>query len=268
MIKEIRAEMLLHHLYPHHEGHWTVDAQGTFYRNYNSDIMSIDEETGLVSLARDGLLRLLPSELISPADEFLGDDYAQNREKMLWRQKLLKEAFMPFDTVQFAHSMDIERNVATLLAERDDYILSHFFGIGRTDVDAGHTQSNDAEDPLVREAQTLLPHIATLRGDLQLVRQLLAALLHCPVEMDLSHRYSTTESDRCWMPMVWYHIVKPGLDSEQYKEAMKALQPLTDFIREWLIPCDVVLRIDYRQHTGNSHGDTSSIILGYNSKTV
>lgn len=257
MIQEIRAELLLNSLYPDHDKHWLVTAQGTFYRNYNSDLMSIDSEAGTVRLARDGLLKLLPSELISPPDELRGEGFDKNRDKMLWRQTLLREAFAPFDTVQFAHSMNIERQVSSLLSERDEYILSNYFGINL----------DDTTDPLVRKAASLLPRISSLRGDLGMVRNLLSVLLQSPVEMDLSHRYSQTCSDRNWMPMVRYYVIKPGLSAAAYNEAMAALRPLADFVREWFIPCDIVSRIEYRQHK-DSGNVQQQVVLDYNTETV
>ena len=41
-IPEIRAEFLLNYLYPEVGDQWIVQNEGTFYRNYNSDLLSID----------------------------------------------------------------------------------------------------------------------------------------------------------------------------------------------------------------------------------
>ena len=59
-LSEIRAEVLLNHLYPEMEERWKVHHEGAFFRNYNGDSMSIDETTGEVRLSRDGFMRLLP----------------------------------------------------------------------------------------------------------------------------------------------------------------------------------------------------------------
>ena len=40
-IPEIRAEMLLNYLYPELATKWMVSDKGSFYRNYNDDIMSL-----------------------------------------------------------------------------------------------------------------------------------------------------------------------------------------------------------------------------------
>lgn len=256
MNQEIRAEMLLGRLYPDREKNWTVTAMGGFYRNYNSDIIDMDDETGRISLARDGLLQLLPDEMISPAEELRGEGFARNRKKMLWRQTLLRETFTPIDTARFAQGMELERRVSDLLNERDDYVLRNLIGI----------DPDTVTDPLVREALAILPRVATYRGNLKFVRELLVLLTDCPVEMDLSHRYSTTESDRAWMPMVWYHILKADLDQSSFIELTNALQPLIDFLREWLIPYDMACRIDYRSPSSEMNNG-KPVLLGYNTPT-
>ncbi len=48
-LSEIRAEVLLNHLYPEMEERWKVHHEGAFFRNYNGDSMSIDETTGEVT---------------------------------------------------------------------------------------------------------------------------------------------------------------------------------------------------------------------------
>ena len=42
-IAEIKAEVLLNHLYPELADQWIVKNKGTFYRNYIEDAMRIDE---------------------------------------------------------------------------------------------------------------------------------------------------------------------------------------------------------------------------------
>ena len=71
-ISEMKAEVLLNHLYPELAERWIVKNKGTFYRNYSEDVMRIDEEQGMVALSRDGFLRLLPQGLITTDDELKG----------------------------------------------------------------------------------------------------------------------------------------------------------------------------------------------------
>ena len=53
---EINAEMYLHYLYPELENQWRVESKGTFYRNYNQDVLTVETEEQRVELARDGFL--------------------------------------------------------------------------------------------------------------------------------------------------------------------------------------------------------------------
>ena len=43
-IPEIKAELLLNYLYPEAGSQWSVQNEGIFYRNYNSDLLSINKE--------------------------------------------------------------------------------------------------------------------------------------------------------------------------------------------------------------------------------
>ena len=62
---EIRAEVLLNYLYPEMENEWIVQSKGTFYRNYNQDLLWLDQKDHKVQLARDGFLKLLPEGLLT-----------------------------------------------------------------------------------------------------------------------------------------------------------------------------------------------------------
>ena len=97
-ITEIKAEVLLNHLYPELADQWIVKNKGTFYRNYSEDAMRIDEESGTVSLSRDGFLRLLPQGLITTDDELKGKDFHAKYEELKLRRSQLEELFRPFDS--------------------------------------------------------------------------------------------------------------------------------------------------------------------------
>ena len=80
-LSEIRAEVLLSHLYPEMEERWKVHHEGAFFRNYNGDSMSIDETTGEVRLSRDGFMRLLPQGVLTDDEELKGEDAAEKFKK-------------------------------------------------------------------------------------------------------------------------------------------------------------------------------------------
>ena len=83
---QIRAEVLLNYLFPEMANDWITQYKGTFYRNYNEDILSLNEDEGRVVLARDGFLRLLPEGLMTKEDDLKGEDAAQKFKALEWRR--------------------------------------------------------------------------------------------------------------------------------------------------------------------------------------
>jgi len=251
-ISEIRAEVLLNYLYPGMEDHWVAHCDGTFYRNYNGDSMAIDEETGEVRLSRDGFVKLLPQGLITSNNELKGEDAAQKFKELERRQRLLHEAFLPFDTYAFHKKLAIERQASDLLVRKLDFLLKEYFGFDLAKVDS----------PLVREAAVLLPYVCHYKGDLGFVSKLLATLLKCEVRM-CTGRYSQTDSTVRWLPKVRYELLMPNLTTEQYREQCEAIKPLVSFLREWLIPFDVHCEILVKEH-GAPQRVGERLTLNYN----
>ena len=84
-LSEISAEMLLNYLYPDLADRWIVQAEGTFYRNYNSDLLAYDDEAAVVQLSRDSFNQLLPQGLLYRSVE----RGKVNSEKLMARKRLL-----------------------------------------------------------------------------------------------------------------------------------------------------------------------------------
>lgn len=250
---EVSAEMLLVYLYPELEQEWVVHNKGTFYRNYNPDILDIDAETRTVSLTRDGYLRHLPQALISKEDELKGGNIKEKYEEIQKRIRLLEEAFVPFDTFFFRARLKAERKVSELLNERLEYILQRYFGI---------SLAKEA-NPYIREVAVLLPYVVHLKGNLDFVRRLLVCLFQCEVQMQKG-RYYMDDRISHWLPSVTYTLFIPGLTSETYREKNSLLVPLMEFIGEWFIPyeihCKALIR-DTKQHSKVKE----NLILNYNS---
>lgn len=254
-MKEISAEMLLGYYYPELSKVWKVNAMGTFYRNYSDDVMTLDTESGELSLARDGFLRLLPDAMISHPDELRGSGFAKNYESVKLRKQILKEAFVPYDTFNFRNKLRIERKVSQLLDSKLAYILQKYFMF---DIE-------NEQNEYVKEVATMLPFISKRRGDLPFIAELLKALYGCDVETDMSHRHSKTDSTVQWMPMVIYNIIMKGLTSKEYLCEVEKLKPLAKFIKEWFIPIDVKCRIEIKQHGINPSID-GLLVLDYNTE--
>lgn len=232
-ISEIRAEVLLNYLYPEMAGEWIARCEGSFYRNYSDDLMSLFEDREVV-LSRDGLLKLLPDGLISDESELTGN-VADNYQKLTARIKLLKEAFLPIDTFFFRQKLNIEQKTSELLKEKLSFLLKKYWGY---DIAAENNR-------YVKEVAVLLPYVSRLRADLGSIGRLLGDIVGCPAEMKLG-RYSEEDSTRWWLPKVEYQLLIPELTPEEYTNLREEIVPLQQFVAEWLIPVEMKCEINIR----------------------
>ena len=253
-ISEASAEMLLNFLYPEVEKQWIAHGEGSFYRNYNSDLLDFDDETKEIWTARDTFLNLLPQGVINQDNDLKGEDAAQKFKKIQRRIRLLNEAFLPIDTIAFHQRLFVERQVSELLQNKLSYVLNEYFGI----------DLNMVESPLVKEAALMLPYVSRSRGDFGLVAGLLGALLHCHVDI-ITGRYSHTDTTRRWLPRVRFELLIAGLSPEEFRLKDIELQPLRTFIREWFIPYEVKCEILIKEHHSEQQVNTR-LTLDYNTE--
>lgn len=251
-IHEASAEMLLNYLYPEVDKKWIAHGEGSFYRNYNSDLFDYDDETMEAWMARDTFLSLLPQGVITNDNDLKGEDVAEKFKKIQRRIRLLNEAFLPIDTNAFRQRLIVERQVSELLQNKLTYVLKEYFGI---DLDA-------LESPLVKEAALMLPYISRSRGDFSLVAALLGALLHCQVQT-MTGRYSHTDTTLRWLPRVRFELLIPGLSPEEFRTLNAEVQPLREFICEWFIPFEVKCDIVIKEHHSEQQVNTR-LTLDYN----
>ena len=88
--------------------------------------------------------------------------------------------------------------------------------------------------------------------------------MKCEVLMSVG-RYSHLDTTVCWLPKVRYDLLIPNLSAEEFKQRDAELQPLRDFITEWLIPFDVKCDIVVKWH--NLPPLTNqNLVLDYNSE--
>lgn len=254
-ISQASAEMLLNYLFPEMDGQWLADNKGSFYRNYNSDILALYANEKRVELSRDGFLKLLPQGLIGEDNELRNAKDVQEKSKELEQRKhLLHEAFLPLDTLHFRRYMQIEQKVAALLSDKMEYILKQYFDFNLA------TEQNH----YVRSLAVLMPFAKNIRANMQMLRHILSTLLGCQVIMTQG-RYSESDSTRCWMPMVRYDLIMPGLDAETYKARSAELEPLANFIREWFIPAEVYCQIKIKEY-GQPQRTNMRLTLNYNTE--
>lgn len=235
-IKEASAEMLLNYLYPEMAERWTVYNKGSFYRNYNRDILDVYADGGSVELTRDGFLDLLPEGLLTDEEELKGDVIVKSKE-LGKRIHLLREAFLPIDSIHFRQSLRLEREVASLVRGKVEYLLKEYFGYDL------QTEQNS----FVKAMAPLLPYAKGWRGDYRTLRRAMEYLFSCPVTVSTG-RYSHTDSTLGWLPSVTYKLAIPGLTTEQYLAKTAEIKPFASFVEEWFLPVEVVCQMKI---TGN-----------------
>lgn len=253
-IPQIRAELLLNYLYPDDWQKWIARGEGTFYRNYNYDLLSIDDEKMEALMSRDGFLSLLPPGMISDTQDLKGEDAGEKYKEMQRRIRLLREAFMPIDSFRFRRSLYVEHVAAEMLDDRLNYVLRTYFGI----------DLEEEPSELVRQAAVILPFVSKKRGDFGFVANLLSALLHCEVRIETG-RYSAIDSSRYWVPRIRFEMLIPGLSPQEYRELNEQVEPLRAFIREWLMPFEVVSEFVIKEHHVAQQTNTR-LTLGYNTE--
>lgn len=253
-IGQISAELLLNYLYPEMEQEWIADDKGSFFRNYNRDILELYTDEKRVELSRDGFLKLLPPGLLSDEEDLKSKDAVSKSKEVERRMHLLNEAFLPIDTMHFRQSLQIERQVSELQSTKVEYLLKEYFGF---DLAA-------EKNPYVKAAAVLLPYAKQWRGDFPALRRLIEVLFDCEVEMT-EGRYSESDSTIRWVPMIRYDLLIPNLETEEYKALSSQLQPFADFIREWFIPAEVVCQVNIKEH-GQTQQTNTRLTLDYNTE--
>lgn len=253
-IPDIRAEVLLNYLYPEMAKEWIARGEGVFYRNYNSDLLEIDDESKEIMMSRDGFLKLLPQGVLTEQTSIKGDTPIEQYKRTQRRMRLLKEAFLPIDTVHFQQSLLIEAQISELLQIKLSYVLQTYFG-----VDIENEPSR-----LVKEAAILLPYVNKLRGNFDVVASILGSLMHCEVQQIVG-RYSETDTTRRWLPSIKFELLIPDLTPEGYKELDNELEPLRTFIKEWFIPVEIHCSIVIKEHQ-EMRKPTTKLVLDYNTE--
>lgn len=253
-ISQISAEMLLNYFYPELMEKWVAHYAGTFYRNYNNDHLSIFDETAEVVLARDGFLKLLPEALLSDENDLKGGQLEEKHQQLEQKKKLFQEAFMPFNTFSFRQKLRIEQKLSEILNAKLEYLLKAYF----------HYDLAAETNPYVREIAVLLPFVSKLRADFGSIAKILGHLFGCKIQLK-EGRYSHVDSTRYWVPNVEYQLLMPGLSTEEYCKLKADIEPLQQFIAEWMMPAEVRCEITIKHHR-QPQTIGEGMILDYNTE--
>ena len=252
-LSEISAEMLVNYLYPELAEQWVPQDIGTFYRNYNCDVLGCDEQRAEIQLARDGFIQLLPQGLLFAGEDVSGKRKRERIDEQNSRKRLLQDLFRPFDAFAFRRKLQLERQVSAVLDTKLEYVLATYF----------HFDLAAETNSYVRDVAMLLPFVHTKRGDLLFVRNLLSTLFRCPVTLSKG-RYSLTDNKRVWVPMLTYELLVSHLTDETYRQLQQEIEPLSRFVQEWFLPFEAHSVIALKWHEAES--DKHQILLDYNSR--
>ena len=250
----VHAEMLLHYLYPEMDNQWMVEHLGTFYRNYNSDLINYDTENGLVQVARDSFTKLLPAGMLFSDTSLKGEGLKGKIDQQNEQLRLLRDLFQPLDNVVFKRQMGMERQVSELLEDKLEYVLKTWF----------HYDLRAEKNEYIRQMAGLLPLVRSIKGNYLIIRNILAAMFGCEVTCTVG-RYSDTDQTRSWLPMVRYELLIEGLDGRQYERMTNDVDELRQFITEWFFPFDTECRINIKWH-GQGMNDSEHWLLDYNTE--
>lgn len=247
--------MQLGYTYPDNDNNWIVRSKGTFYRNYQSDVMVVDEQNNVVDLARDGFIHILPQGLLTTDNDLRSDDPHKKKEawtKLKKRKRQLEAAFQPVDTIRFRNRMLTEKQISGILQDKQAIILREVYGINAADYPS----------PFVQQIMNILPNIRRFRGDLNYIRSFLASCTNSEVEL-IRKRYSDTDTSRQWIVEIIYNIYIDNLSSVEYQEMFEKAHQVEEFLREWLIPVEVKLKVGIKMRT-KTRKIGSPFILDYN----
>jgi len=250
-ISDIRAEMFLNRIFPE-KRKWNTKFKGEFYRNYNNDLLTYDDENSTVGLTRDGFTKLLPQGVLTRELDAKEMKNSSNFKKLERKNELLREAFTPIDNYVFGNMMDIEHEMSELLGMKVSHVLKTYFNF---DLD-------NEQNEYVKKAAVILPMVSKKRGDFSFIRNLLMFVLRKIVYMTKG-RYSDEDTTRYWLPKVRYDVVVQGLSKEEYGKFYNDVQPLCEFVNDWLVPFDVRAEIVIRERKKEPTLD-NRLILDYN----
>ena len=249
----LRAEVLLNYLYPELMQRWVANCKGTFYRNYCEDAIRIDEEGGWVTLARDGLLKMLPQGLIATEQELRGKDIKGKHEHLRQKKARLEELFRPFDSKMLRRNLRNEKILADLLENKLDTLLERYF----------HLNRKDEQNTYVRQLMALMLVVNRKRGDIHAMCDVLQTLTGHRATMKTG-LYNHTGRKNGNQPLVEYQVWIPSLDNTAYNNIQKDMEELCQFMQEWFMPFDTKCIIELKCNRPATMG--TGLILNYNTR--
>ena len=243
--KNLKAETWLSVHYPSRK-EWIARYKGIFSRNYSRDMRLCQPDENNVELSRDGLYEILPSALFFTGQELEAkkDDDFKWIDKVL-RQRLdrIKTVFLPFDSVYFNHSLDLEKTINDTLYDKTRMLLRDIVG----------TDFSDNACPYVRAMAPFVLQAAKLRGDYRSLCGLMTCILGYKTEYQMKKN------------RVRFIVNRLDLDKTGFLAYFDELKPFFAFVEEWFVPFE--LRCEYKvrdYERGSCFSGSNKLLLDYN----
>jgi hypothetical protein len=241
--EDIKAEVIVSQL---NLQEFNVRNSGIFSRNYSDDLISLREENNLpmLELSRDGIFHLLPEGLFFKENRLkINDKHVLNKEneKIKEEKRRIDLFFQPFETRYFQLSLELESRINEI-AERGNSVFTNFLFEG---------MEVNIENQYIRKLFLLFPYLSELRGNLDLLRNLLKIIFSAKVEIRKNGL------------SLFFVIHRCSLVQNEYFPMDDEITVFFDFFTEWFLPIesDVDFRIkDYEENFTLG----GSLLLDYN----
>lgn len=242
--KDIRAETIISQL--EELPNYVVRNKGIFSRNYSDDLINIQKENNLnvIELSRDGTFHLLPEGVFFKENRLkINDRHVLDKERNKIREEKQKIElfFQPFETKYFQLSLELESCINGI-AEKGNYILSDYIFEGI---------EINTKNPYIKAILPLLPYVSEVKGNLNLLRDLLQIIFSAKVEI------------RKTGLSLFFIVNRRKLLKDEYFAMDNEIAVFFDFFTEWFLPVesDFDFRIkDYEEEFTLG----SSLLLDYN----
>lgn len=242
--ENIRAETIVSQL--EELPNYVVRNKGIFHRNYSGDLISIQEENNInvLELSRDGTFHLLPEGVFFKENRLkINDKYVLDKEKDKIREekRRIELFFRSFETKYFRLSLELESRL-NKIAEKGNYFIYDYIFEGI---------EIDVRNPYIQAILPLLPYVSELKGNLDLLRDLLQIIFFAKVEIRKNEL------------SLFFVINRSKLLKNDYFSMDNEIAVFFEFFTEWFLPveCDFDFRIkDYEERFNLG----SSLLLDYN----
>jgi len=212
-----------------------VEPAGVFSRNYDEDLIAIDNGDGhsgkmTVRLSRDSLFHILPQGLFFKENALkdlskqnASDRFKHEEERILKEKRKILSFFQPFDTTYFKLRFDLEKKLNELSVNRLQILFGEFFDVFQL----------DSDNPLIRKIIPLLPFASEIRGNKYVMRDVLQGVFF-PSHVEMSIQKKDKAANRL---MINVYIEK--LSAVQYRNLLKETEAFIRFFYEWFLPVEL-----------------------------